>query len=54
MAFYGAIEQVLTGWIFDILPTTDADIEQAKEFIVETVVRRTGAPRGVESLRGRV
>ena len=38
MAFYGATEQVLTGWIFDILPTTDADIEQAKEFIVETVV----------------
>jgi TetR/AcrR family fatty acid metabolism transcriptional regulator len=38
MAFYGATEQVLTGWIFDILPTTDADIEQAKGFIVETVV----------------
>jgi TetR/AcrR family transcriptional regulator, fatty acid metabolism regulator protein len=37
MAFYGAIEQVLTGWIFDVLPTTLEDFEQAKAFIVETV-----------------
>src|SRR3954470_10069781 len=37
MAFYGATEQVLTGWIFDILPTSEEDIEQAKAFIVETV-----------------
>jgi TetR/AcrR family fatty acid metabolism transcriptional regulator len=38
MAFYGTTEQVLTGWIFDILPTSDEDYEQAKAFIVETVV----------------
>jgi AcrR family transcriptional regulator len=37
MAFYGTTEQVLTGWIFDIMPTADADYEQAKAFIVETV-----------------
>ena len=37
MAFYGAIEQVLTGWIFDVLPTGVDDLEQAKELIVETV-----------------
>ena len=30
MAFYGAIEQVLTGWIFDVLPGSPADVDQAK------------------------
>jgi TetR/AcrR family transcriptional regulator, fatty acid metabolism regulator protein len=37
MAFYGAIEQVLTGWIFDALPLADDDYEQAKAFVVETI-----------------
>ena len=37
MAFYGAIEQVLTGWIFDLLPQGDDDYEQAKDFVVETI-----------------
>jgi len=37
MAFYGAIEQVLTGWIFDLLPQGDAEYEQAKGFVVETI-----------------
>jgi TetR/AcrR family transcriptional regulator, fatty acid metabolism regulator protein len=37
MAFYGAIEQVLTGWIFDLLPRGEEDYEQAKRFVVETV-----------------
>ena len=37
MAFYGAIEQVLTGWIFDLLPQGDAEYEQAKDFVVETI-----------------
>ena len=37
LAFYGAIEQVLTGWIFDVLPTGVDDFEQAKTLIVETV-----------------
>jgi TetR/AcrR family transcriptional regulator, fatty acid metabolism regulator protein len=37
LAFYGAIEQVLTGWIFDMLPQSDAEFEQAKTFIVETI-----------------
>jgi len=37
MAFYGAIEQVLTGWIFDVLPGGETDQEQAKAFIVETI-----------------
>jgi AcrR family transcriptional regulator len=33
LAFYGAIEQVLTGWIFDMLPQGDAEFEQAKAFV---------------------
>jgi hypothetical protein len=37
MAFYGAIEQVLTGWIFDSLPQADADFDEAKRLIVETI-----------------
>src|SRR6476661_2954935 len=37
LAFYGAIEQVLTGWIFDFLPRGDAEYEQAKTFVVETI-----------------
>jgi AcrR family transcriptional regulator len=37
LAFYGAIEQVLTGWIFDVLPTGVDNFEQAKSLIVETV-----------------
>ena len=37
MAFYGAIEQVLTGWIFDVLPGAPEDVDQAKEFVVETI-----------------
>ncbi len=38
MAFYGAIEQVLTGWIFGVLPAGDREFEQAKHFVVETIV----------------
>lgn len=37
MAFYGAIEQVLTSWIFDLLPFGPAEAEQAKKLIVETI-----------------
>jgi TetR/AcrR family transcriptional regulator, fatty acid metabolism regulator protein len=37
MAFYGAIEQVLTGWIFDVLPRGDDEYEHAKDYVVETI-----------------
>jgi hypothetical protein len=37
MAFYGAIEQVLTGWIFDAVPRTEEEYEQAKAIVVETI-----------------
>jgi len=37
MAFYGAVEQVLTGWIFALLPTGEREYEDAKHLIVETI-----------------
>jgi len=37
LAFYGAVEQVLTGWIFELLPKGEDEYEQAKRFVVETV-----------------
>ena len=37
LAFYGAIEQVLTGWIFEMLPKSEAEYDQAKAMIVETI-----------------
>jgi TetR/AcrR family fatty acid metabolism transcriptional regulator len=37
MAFYGAIEQLLTGWIFGLLPQGPEDFERAKWLVVETV-----------------
>jgi TetR/AcrR family transcriptional regulator, fatty acid metabolism regulator protein len=37
MTFYGAIEQVLTGWIFGLMSQEDEDLERAKQLVVETV-----------------
>jgi TetR/AcrR family transcriptional regulator, fatty acid metabolism regulator protein len=36
-AFYGSIEQVLTGWIFADRPVSDAEFERAKAMIVDTI-----------------
>jgi TetR/AcrR family transcriptional regulator, fatty acid metabolism regulator protein len=37
MYFYGAIEQLLSGWIFDLIPASDTNFEQAKSLVVETI-----------------
>jgi len=37
LAFYGAVEQVLTGWIFSDEPIADAEFDRAKDLIVETI-----------------
>src|ERR687894_233772 len=37
LAFYGAVEQVLTGWIFGLLAEGEGDYERAKHFIVDTI-----------------
>ena len=37
LAFYGVIEQLLTGWIFDVLPRGQSEFERAKDVVVETI-----------------
>ena len=37
MAFYGAIEQVLTGWIFGLLAEGEDEYERAKAHVVQTI-----------------
>ena len=37
LCFYGAIEQLLSGWIFDVLPQTEEEFERAKSLVVETI-----------------
>ena len=37
MAFYGAIEQMLTGWIFGTLDEGEQAYERAKGYVVETI-----------------
>jgi hypothetical protein len=37
MWFYGAIEQLLSGWVFDLIGHTDADFTQARQMVVETI-----------------
>jgi TetR/AcrR family transcriptional regulator, fatty acid metabolism regulator protein len=43
MAFYGALEQVLTGWIFGLLDQGDEAYERAKTHVVETICRGLAA-----------
>jgi AcrR family transcriptional regulator len=49
LAFYGTIEQVLTGWIFELVPAGEAEREEAKRLIVETVCGGL-EPRGSDSM----
>jgi len=44
-AFYGCIEQVLTGWIFEDGPVSQADLEHAKTLIVTTICTGLEIPR---------
>jgi TetR/AcrR family fatty acid metabolism transcriptional regulator len=37
MSFYGAVEQLLTGWIFDVIPTSDAGYDEARSLLVTTI-----------------
>jgi AcrR family transcriptional regulator len=37
MWFYGAIEQLLSGWVFDLIPGEDGDFDRAREMVVETI-----------------
>jgi TetR/AcrR family transcriptional regulator, fatty acid metabolism regulator protein len=37
MWFYGAIEQLLSGWVFELIPDGDRDFDRAREMVVETI-----------------
>jgi hypothetical protein len=37
LAFYGAIEQVLTGWIFDLLSPEAKEFDAAKGYVIDTI-----------------
>jgi TetR/AcrR family transcriptional regulator, fatty acid metabolism regulator protein len=49
LSFYGTIEQVLTGWIFELVPAGEAEREEAKRLIVEMVCGGL-EPRGSASM----
>lgn len=46
-AFYGSVEQVLTGWIFDSAAVGEAELERAKTMIVDTICHGLAAPAAV-------
>jgi TetR/AcrR family transcriptional regulator, fatty acid metabolism regulator protein len=37
MWFYGAIEQLLSGWVFELIPTADGDFDRVRKMVVETI-----------------
>jgi TetR/AcrR family transcriptional regulator, fatty acid metabolism regulator protein len=37
MWFYGAIEQLLSGWVFELIPGDDGDFDRAREMVVEAI-----------------
>jgi AcrR family transcriptional regulator len=37
MWFYGAIEQLLSGWIFELVPAGSGDFDRARKMVVETI-----------------
>ena len=52
MCFYGAIEQLLSGWIFDLLPQTEEEFEEAKGLVVETICGGLETAQGHPAVSG--
>ena len=54
MCFYGAIEQLLSAWIFEIVPETDEEFEQAKSWVVEAICGglETEPAKGLSAVSG--
>jgi TetR/AcrR family transcriptional regulator, fatty acid metabolism regulator protein len=49
MWFYGAIEQLLSGWVFELIPQDEGDFDRAREMVVDTIcggLERGAANRG--------
>ena len=48
MWFYGAIEQLLSGWVFELIPASDESFDELREMVVTTLCdglepRKSGA-----------
>jgi TetR/AcrR family transcriptional regulator, fatty acid metabolism regulator protein len=53
MCFYGAIEQLLSAWIFDLLPQTEEEFERAKGLVVDAICGGLeAAPASASALSG--
>ena len=53
MCFYGAIEQLLTAWIFELMPESDEEFESAKSLVVEALCGGLqSAPQGAPAVSG--
>jgi AcrR family transcriptional regulator len=52
MAFYGTIEQLLTGWIFGLRDQGEEEFERAKWLVVETVCGGLEADPAAHAARG--
>jgi AcrR family transcriptional regulator len=37
MWFYGAIEQLLSGWVFGLIPAGEGDFDRAREMVVQAI-----------------
>ena len=37
MFFYGGIEQLLSGWVFELIPAGDGDFDRARETLVDSM-----------------
>ena len=37
MAYYGAVEQVLSGWVFELKPTSPEEFDAARSMIVDLI-----------------
>ena len=49
LCFYGAIEQLLTAWIFDAIQMSDGEVDQAKQMLVETICDGLAVRTGVSA-----
>ena len=56
LAFYGSVEQVLSGWIFGLLPENEMEFARAKRFVVETVCGglQATSPEWTQALSARI
>ena len=53
MCFYGAIEQLLSGWIFDLVPRTEEEFDRSKSLVVEAICSGLeAAPQGAQPVSG--